>query len=104
MAMCTGLDRALGDLMQQLKAKGLAGNTIVVYTSDPEHRPLREKLHAQTLAWMKQFGDTGMTLKELAKRVMVAEDIGPDPGRGDGPFGQGRLKGRPLDVLSEKAP
>jgi formylglycine-generating enzyme required for sulfatase activity len=245
MAMCTGLDRALGDLMQQLKAKGLAENTIVVYTSDhgdmlmshgwpynksvpeiescrvpllvrwpgglkprtsdllfgtldfmptllalmgikapetcqgrnladairtarddavesvplfhfsgnwrgiytrrhtyafdlsdreigqdaiaagraryaclydhdadprelhnlydaPEHRPLRDKLHAQTRAWMKQFGDTGMTLKDLAKRVMVAEDIGLAPGRGDGPFGQGRLKGRPLDVLSEQ--
>ena len=69
----------------------------------PEHRALRETLHAQALAWMKQFGDTGVSFKELINRVMVAQDIGPDPGRGDGPFGQGRLKGPPLDVLSEKA-
>ena len=47
--------------------------------------------------------DTGMPFKDLVNRVMVAEDIGPEPGRGDGPFGQGRLKGPPLDVLSEKA-
>ena len=68
----------------------------------PEQRAIREKLHAQALAWMKQFGDTGLPIKELVERVMVPEDIGPDPGRGDGPFGQGRLKGRPLDVLSGK--
>ncbi len=65
-------------------------------------RALRAQRHAQTLAWMKQFGDTGVLFKELVRRVMVAEDIGPDPGRGDGPFGQGRLKGRPLNVLSGK--
>jgi len=67
-----------------------------------EHRTQRETLHARTLAWMKQFGDTGMPFKDLQKRVMVAEDIGPNPGRGDGPFGEGRLQGRPLDVLSGK--
>ncbi len=70
---------------------------------DPEHRELREKLHAMTLAWMKTFGDTGVAFRDLIKQVMVPEDIGDNPGRGDGPFGQGRLKGRPLDVLAEKA-
>ena len=69
----------------------------------PEHRATREKLHAKAVGWMKQFGDTGLPFTELVKRVMVAEDIGPDPGRGDGPFGQGRLKGRPLDVLAGKS-
>jgi len=68
----------------------------------PEHKELREKLHAQTLAWMKKFGDTGLPFTDLIKWVMVAEDIGPSPSRGDGPFGQGRLKGRPVDVLAEK--
>jgi len=34
MAMCTGLDRAFGQLMQALKDCGLAENTIVVYTAD----------------------------------------------------------------------
>lgn len=51
---------------------------------------------------MKKFGDTGMPFKDLIRRVMVAEDIGAEPGRGDGPFGQGRLKGRPADVLAER--
>ncbi len=67
----------------------------------PEHAALREKLHAQTLAWMKKFGDTGVLVKELTRQVMVDEDIGPDPGRGDSPFGQGRLKGRPIDLLGK---
>ncbi|MEI6653809.1 MAG: sulfatase-like hydrolase/transferase [Verrucomicrobiota bacterium] len=69
-----------------------------------DQQPLRDQLHAQTLAWMNAFGDTGLPYKELVRRVMVAQDIGEDPGRGDGPFGQGRLKGPPLDVLAQSAP
>jgi arylsulfatase A-like enzyme len=65
---------------------------------EPQQQALRDNLHAQTLAWMKKFGDNGIPYKDLIRRVMVAEDIGEDPGRGDGPFGQGRLKGPPLDV------
>ncbi len=34
MAMCSSLDHAFGRLMKKLAAKGLAENTIVVYTSD----------------------------------------------------------------------
>lgn len=34
MAMCSSLDQAFGRLMKKLAAKGLAENTIVVYTSD----------------------------------------------------------------------
>ena len=67
----------------------------------PEHKPLRDHLHANALQWMKTFGDDGLLIKNLVQRVMVAEDIGPEPGRGDGFFGEGRLKGRPLDVLLE---
>lgn len=69
---------------------------------DPKHKAIRDKLHAMTLEWMKKFGDTGLTLRELSTRVMVPEDLGDDPARGDGAFGQGRLKGSPLDVLAEK--
>jgi len=68
----------------------------------PEHKAVREKLHAQALAWMEKFGDTGVLFKDLVERVMFKEDIGPDPHRGDGPFGQGRLKGSPEDVLAGK--
>jgi arylsulfatase A-like enzyme len=71
---------------------------------DPKHRALRDSLHARSLAWMKQFGDTGLTLRELATEVMVPEDLGNDPARGDGNFGQGRLKGRPLDILNARTP
>ena len=69
----------------------------------PEHEDVREKLHAQTLAWMEKFGDTGMVYKELIERVMVKEDIVPGPfGTIPGPSGQGRLKGRPEDILAGK--
>jgi len=34
MAMCSGVDRAFGELMKTLEEEGLAENTIVVYTSD----------------------------------------------------------------------
>jgi arylsulfatase A-like enzyme len=71
---------------------------------DPAQRAQRDDLHAQSLAWMNQFNDTGLTLRELATRVMVPEDLGDDPARGDGPFGQGRLKGRPLDILAAPLP
>ena len=68
----------------------------------PQHKELQDQLHAQALVWMEAFGDTGVLIKDLATRVMVAEDIGPEPGRGDGPFGQGRLKGSPLDLLLQE--
>jgi arylsulfatase A-like enzyme len=68
----------------------------------PECKALREELHAQALAWMKKFGDTGLLIGDLISRVMVAEDIGPSPNRGDGSFGQGRLKSRPIEVLTGK--
>ena len=67
--------------------------------SVPKQQTVRAQLHAQTLAWMEKFGDSGLPFADLIQRVMVAEDIGPSPSRGDGPFGQGRLKGRPMDVL-----
>lgn len=34
MAMCSGLNRAFAELMHELSGRGLADNTIVVYTSD----------------------------------------------------------------------
>ena len=70
----------------------------------PEYKEVCEKLHAQTLAWMEKFGDTGMAYKDLMERVMVKEDIVPGPygAMTSGSSRQGRLKGRPEDVLAGK--
>lgn len=53
---------------------------------------------------MEKFGDTGMDYKELMERVMVKEDIrhGIHGTMTSGSSGQGRLKGRPEDVLAGK--
>jgi len=50
MAMCTGLDIAFGQIMQKLQDKGLADNTIVVFTSD--HGDL---LKSHDRPWPKGF-------------------------------------------------
>jgi hypothetical protein len=70
----------------------------------PEQQEIREKLHAQSLAWMEKFGDTGMNFKELMEQVMVKEDIrrGTNGTMTSHTSGEGRLKGRPEDVLSGK--
>ena len=61
MAMCTGVDQAFGMLMEKLKEKGLAENTLVVYTSDhgdllhshgrplPKTFPEEESIHVPLL-------------------------------------------------------
>lgn len=53
---------------------------------------------------MKTFGDTGLLFRDLIQQVMAEEDIGPRIYREDGPFGQGRLKGSPLNVLNRRIP
>lgn len=72
--------------------------------NSPEHQAIRDHLHAQALAWMKTFGDTGLLFRDLIQQVMAEEDIGPRIYREDGPFGQGRLKGSPLNVLNRRIP
>lgn len=71
----------------------------------PEQKAVREKLHAQTLAWMGKFGDTGMNFRELMEQVMVKEDIrrGMNGSMTSHTSGQGRLMGRPEDILSGKS-
>ena len=72
----------------------------------PEQKDVRENLHAQSLAWMEKFGDTGIDFPELMERVMVKEDIrrGMNGSMTSNTSGQGRLKGRPEDVLAGKSP
>ena len=71
---------------------------------EPGQKEVREKLHAQSLAWMEKFGDTGMDFRELMEQVMVKEDIrrGMNGSLTSHTSGQGRLKGRPEDVLAGK--
>jgi hypothetical protein len=54
---------------------------------------------------MEKFGDTGMDFRELMEQVMVKEDIrrGMNGSMTSHTSGQGRLKGRPEDILAEKA-
>ena len=74
------------------------GDSLKVFVyKDSEDRPV-----ATTQTPLATVGEAAYLLvKELTKRVMVEEDIGDDPGRGDSPFGQGRLKGRPIEILGK---
>jgi len=69
----------------------------------PEYASMREQLHRQTLDWMKRFGDTGLTYQTLLRKVIREEDYpavtAPPKERPSG--WEGRLKGRPLDLLRE---
>lgn len=69
----------------------------------PEAATVRAQLHAQTLEFMKQFGDTGLSRDELIQRVVCEEDL-PEiiahlPWKRPSGW-EGRLKGRPVDLLA----
>ena len=72
----------------------------------PEAAGIREKLHAQTLEMMQRFGDTGLSCDEIIRRVVREEDLPavmmPLARRPDG--WNGRLKGRPVDLLKGPEP
>jgi len=67
----------------------------------PEAADLRQALHGQTLEFMKKFGDAGLDCREIIRRVVREEDLPavlmPLAARPDG--AEGRLKGRPVDLL-----
>ena len=63
MAMCTGVDTAFGWLMEKLEARGLADNTVVVFTSD--HGDL---LGSNGRPWPKGFPEDGSTRVPLIVR------------------------------------
>ena len=68
---------------------------------DPAATELREKLHGQTLGFMKSFGDAGLDCRDIIRQVVREEDLpavqGPLSARPDG--AEGRLKGCPVDLL-----
>lgn len=73
-ANCTALDDCIGDLMQTLRATGLASNTIVVFTADHgdllgsheafnKQQPYDESIRVPLLLhWPKGFGTGGRSL------------------------------------------
>ncbi len=67
----------------------------------PEYATVRQRLHQQTLEWMKRFGDTGFICRPLLQKALRAEDwpafSAPPPERPRG--WEGRLKGRPIDFF-----
>lgn len=79
----------------------------------PEYAPLRERLHDQTLAWMKRFNDTGLTWEIILTRTVHEEawsavllrgwSSTPKPGNRP-PGWEGKLRGRPLDLLRDVDP
>jgi len=74
--------------------------------NDPDSAGLRGKLHAQTLEFMKMFGDAGLDCREIIRRVVREEDLpaveGPLSRRPDG--AEARLRGRPVDLLKDVVP
>lgn len=66
---------------------------------DPAHRKLKDRLHEQTLAWMKRFQDTGLSYADIVSRVEMEDDLEVDKRRMLTREGRGLLKGRPLDYL-----
>jgi arylsulfatase A-like enzyme len=66
---------------------------------NPAHRALRDRLHEQTLAWMKKFDDTGLSYADIVSKVEFEEDLELDRQRMLLRQGRGRLKGRPIDYL-----
>jgi hypothetical protein len=48
---------------------------------DPAYAGLKKKLHEQTLAWMKKFGDNGLSYAAVASKVEEEEDLQYDKQR-----------------------
>jgi arylsulfatase A-like enzyme len=68
----------------------------------PEAAEIQAKLHAQTLALMKRFGDTGESRDVIINRSVSDEDLANvKTAPAKRPRGwEGRLKGRPVDLVS----
>jgi arylsulfatase A-like enzyme len=73
---------------------------------DPASAGIRRQLHEQTHALMARFGDTGLSADEIIRRVVRDEDLAavltPPAKRPRG--WEGRLKGRPVDILNTPLP
>jgi len=65
----------------------------------PEHGAVRRRLHEEALAWMQRFGDTGLPYGKVFETVLVPEDAAIEKNQGLQSQGNGRLKGRPIDLL-----
>ncbi len=68
---------------------------------EPAYQELKERLHAQTLAWMKKFGDEGLSYSAVVSKVEDEEDLSYDKQRMLTRKGNGRLKGRPIDFVGK---
>lgn len=63
----------------------------------PEHREIREELHAKTLAWMKDIGDQGWPYQTIIETVFDEKERATQ--RNGGGILNGILKGSPLALL-----
>lgn len=71
----------------------------------PEVAAIQQQLHAQTLEFMRRFGDPGLDCKEVIRRVVHEDDLPAvnTPPAKRPPGWEGRLKGRPVDLLANQA-
>lgn len=76
----------------------------------PQYAPLRDRLHEQTLDWMRRFDDAGLTwevilkktVHEEARQAVLLRGWSKNPKPGPRPPGwEGKLRGRPLDLLRD---
>ncbi|MCZ2077266.1 MAG: sulfatase-like hydrolase/transferase [Bryobacterales bacterium] len=67
----------------------------------PEHRTTRDRLHEQTLEWMRRFDDRGWPYDTIARAVFRPEDLDHVRNRRLSKA-SGLLTGRPIDRLSTK--
>ena len=74
-----------------LEKRNLFGN--------PAYQGLQKQLHSQTLRWMKNFEDDGLPYAAIASKVLDAEDLSLDQQHLLTRKGNGRVKGRPIDLL-----
>jgi arylsulfatase A-like enzyme len=70
----------------------------------PEYASLRKELHTRTFELMRRFDDAGLPYHEIQKQVLLeadVENVMTHPQKR--PRGwEGRLKGRPVDILKHK--
>ena len=66
---------------------------------EPEHRKLRERLHEQSVSWMKRFDDKLLPYRRVQERILTAEDFQLAQDGTRMRMLSGVIQGRPSDLL-----
>jgi arylsulfatase A-like enzyme len=71
---------------------------------EPTHRKLRDRLHRQTLDWMKKLQDPCLPYDRVFRAATSPEDQAIRARKLPPANGSGILRGRPADLLAERGP